>query len=252
MFCSLIFTRNFFTSIFRQTPLIVIACLLVSFLPAWSSAQSYEKELSASGKALLTIKNPNGRVSVIASKNEKDKSTMLATSAGAAVAPGDVTISGSEITVRERRPQDRIDLTIHVPARSRVKVESATGMVDIIGDFEVADVFTNTGTIHADVPVDALKFKFLWQSSRPRFLSDIELPRVKEGRAGAFSISGIAGPDAKKRKQKKKEQKRDATAENNGGQNDGIQNPAPAPDQPTKQELVQLNFTTQRGVILLN
>ena len=245
--------RNLSGPIFRPAPLIVIACLLISFLSAQSSAQSYEKELSASGKALLTIRNPNGRVSVIASNSEKDKSTLLATSAGAAVEPGDVTVSGSEITVRERGPQDRIDLVIHVPARSRVKIESATGMVDIVGDFAVADVLTNTGTIHADVPVDALKFKFLWQSSRPRFLSDIELPRVKEGRAGAFSISGTAGPDAKRKKPKKKEQKAaDATAENNGGQNDGIRNPAPSPDQPKKQELVQLNFTTQRGVILLN
>jgi VWFA-related protein len=250
MVCSSIFTRNFFTPILRQAPLIVIACLLVSFLPAQSSAQNYEKELSAGGKALLTIKNPNGRVSVIASKSEKDKSTLLATSAGAAVQPGDVNVSGSEITVRERRPQDRIDLTIHVPPRSRVKIESSTGMVDIIGDFEVADVLTDTGTIHADVPVDALKFKFLWQSSRPRFLSDIELPRVKEGRAGAFSISGTAGPDAKKKKPKKKAV--NPTAENNGGQNDGVEKPAPSPDQPKKQELVQLNFTTQRGVILLN
>lgn len=253
MLCNSISVRNFSGPIFRQTPLIVIACLLISFLPARSSAQSYEKELSSSGKALLTIKNPNGRVSVIASNSEKDKSRLVATSAGAAVEPGDVTVSGGEITVRERRPQDRIDLTIHVPARSRVKVESATGMVDIIGDFEVADVLTNTGTIHADVPVDALKFRFLWQSSRPRFLSDIELPPVKEGRAGAFSISGTAGPDAKKRKQKKKEQKAvDATAEKNSGQNDGAEKPALSSDQPKKQELVQLNFTTQRGVILLN
>ncbi len=238
--------------IFRPAPLIVIACLLISFLSAQSTAQSYEKELSAGGKALLTIRNPNGRVSVIASNSEKNKSTLRATSAGAAVEPADITVSGNEITVRERRPQDRIDLVIHVPARSRVKVESATGMVDIVGDFEIADVLTNTGTIHADVPVEALKFKFLWQSSRPRYLSDIELPRVKEGRAGAFSISGTAGPDAKRRKQKKKEQKPDATAENNSGHNDGIQNPALSPDQPKKQELVQLNFTTQRGVILLN
>jgi VWFA-related protein len=221
-------------------------------LSAQSSAQSYEKELSAGGKALLTIRNPNGRVSVIASNSEKNKSTLRATSAGAAVEPADITVSGHEITVRERRPPDRIDLVIHVPARSRVKVESATGMIDIVGDFEIADVLTDTGTIHADVPVEALKFKFLWQSSRPRYLSDIELPRVKEGRAGAFSISGTAGPDAKRRKQKKKEQKPDATAENNSGQNDGIQNPALSPDQPKKQELVQLNFTTQRGVILLN
>ncbi|MFS8084135.1 MAG: VWA domain-containing protein [Acidobacteriota bacterium] len=201
---------------------------------------------------MLRIKNPNGRVSVFASKTEKEKSTLTATSAGAAVEPGDVTVSGGEVSVRERRPQDRIDLTIHVPARSRVKIESETGMVDVIGDFEVADVFTNTGTIHADVPVDALKFKFLWQSSRPRFLSDIELPKVKEGRAGAYSISGTAGPDAKRKKQKKKDQKRDDAAAENNGQNDGAEKGAATPEQPKRQELVQLNFTTQRGVILLN
>src|SRR3984893_643359 len=206
MSCSSILPGNCSSSIFRQTPLLVIACLLISFLPARSPAQSYEKELSSSGKALLTIKNPNGRVSVITSKSEKDKSTLVATSAGAAVEPADVTVSGNEITVRERRPQDRIDLTIHVPERSRVRIESETGMVDIVGDFEVADVLTNTGTIHADVPVDALKFKFLWQSSRPRFLSDVELPKIKEGRAGAFTISGTLGPDAKRKKRKKKKE----------------------------------------------
>jgi VWFA-related protein len=227
---------------------------LVSLLPTRSPAQNYERELSASGKALLTIRNRNGRVSVIASKNEKDKSILEATSAGAAVEPGDVTVSGGEINVRERRPQDRIDLTVRVPARSRVKIESETGMVEVIGDFELADVLTNTGTIHADVPVEALKFKFLWQSSRPRFLSDIELPPVKEGRAGAFSISGTAGPDAKKKKQqKKKEQRGDAAAaENKEAQNAGSGQPGPSPEQPKRQELVQLNFTTQRGVILLN
>jgi VWFA-related protein len=134
-----------------------------------------------------------------------------------------------------------------------VKIEGETGMIDVIGDFEVAEVLTNTGTIHADVPVDALKFKFLWQSSRPRFLSDIELPPVKEGRAGAFSISGTAGPDAKKKKEKKKEQPADsASAEKTDGQIDGSEKSAPTPDEPRKQELVQLNFTTQRGVILLN
>ena len=256
MFHSSTSVRSFSAPLFRQTSLIVLACLLFSSWPARSSAQSYEKELSAGAKDFLTIRNRSGRVSVIASKGEKDKSTLQATSAGAAVEPGDVTVAGGEITVRERRPQDRIDLTIHVPARSRVKIESETGMVDVIGDFEVADVLTNTGTIHADVPVEALKFKFLWQSSRPRFLSDIELPPVKEGRGGAFSISGTSGPDAKKKKRKKKEQKtEDATAENKAEDKDGPVDGVTAgldPDQPKPQELVRLNFTTQRGVILLN
>jgi VWFA-related protein len=213
-------------------------------------AQTYEKELTTSGKTLLTIKNRNGRVSVVASDDEKSKASLQATSTGAPVEAADVPVSGSEINVRDRR--DRIDLTLHVPKRSRVKIETETGMVDVIGDFEVADVLTNTGTIHADVPLDALKFKFLWQSSHPRFLSDVELPPIKEGRAGAFSISGALGPDAKRKKKKKKEAPApDETAAdaNQGAANKPEENGEKPPE---KQELVQLNFTTQRGVILLN
>lgn len=235
--------------------------ILAAFLVCATSlvrAQTYERELNTSAKTLLTIKNRNGRVSVIASDKEKDKSSLQATSTGSAVEPGDITVSSNEIVVRER--PYRIDITVRVPKRARVRVESESGMIDVIGDFEVADVITNTGTIHADVPLDALKFKFQWQSSRPRFLSDVELPRIKEGRAGSFSIAGLLGPDAKRKKNKKEKtsdtanddaekQTTDATGQTAEGadkQNDTSEKPA------EKQELVQLNFTTQRGVILLN
>jgi VWFA-related protein len=122
-------------------------------------------------------------------------------------------------------------------------------------------VITNTGTIHADVPLDALKFKFEWESSRPRYLSDVELPRVKEGRAGTFSIAGVVGPDAKRKKHKKAEssEDRDADADKTAtdGNGDkaveaGENNSDPAEKLPEKQGLVRLNFVTQRGVILLN
>lgn len=232
----------------------IIPALLISLCttPLPARAQAYEKDLNGGGKALFTIRNRTGRVSVIASDNEKDKSSLQATSTGAPVEAGDVIISGNEITVRER--PFRIDLTVRVPKRSRVKIESETGMVDVIGDLEVADVITNTGTIHADVPTDALKLKFQWESSRPRFLSDIELPKVKEGRAGAFSISGTIGPDAKRKKEKKKKPEQPAT---NEAALDGSATAASAgssddPKPEEKQQLVQLNFTTQRGVILLN
>src|SRR6266853_3188506 len=249
--------------IWRQIPveifLLVAACLLASFfpsrLPTRAQAQSYEKDLSIGAKGLFTIKNRNGRVSVLASDDEKSKASLQASSSGAPVEPGDVNVSGSEITVRERR--DRIDLTVHVPKRSRIKVETETGMVDVIGDFEAAEVLTNTGTIHADVPLDALKFKFLWESSHPRFLSDVELPKIKEGRAGAFSISGELGPDAKRRKHQKKEtpgpdDQADA-GDNKVAANETANKSADNTEKPPeKQELVRLNFTTQRGVILLN
>jgi VWFA-related protein len=101
--------------------------------------------------------------------------------------------------------------------RSKVKVASAGGAIDVVGNFELAEVETDTGTIHADVPLEALHFQFLWQASKPRYLSDVELPEVKEKRGGIFSISGKLG-------EKK----------------------------PKKEERVRLDFLTQRGVVLLN
>ncbi|HWP56145.1 MAG TPA: VWA domain-containing protein [Pyrinomonadaceae bacterium] len=234
---------------------LLLAISILALIPASAPAQAYEKDLNISGKALLIVKNRTGRVSVIASDDEKSRASLQATSAGAPVEPSDITISGNQIVVRER-PQ-RIDLTVRVARRSRVRIESDSGMVDIIGDFDAAEVSTVTGTIHADVPLEALKFKFAWESSRPRFMSDVELPRVKEGRAGAFSISGELGPDVKRKKEKKKKEPKSSepgetdgneSTENNGDGSDksAVEKP------PEKQELVHLNFTTQRGVILLN
>ena len=227
-------------------------------------AQSYGRELDSPGKGVITIKNRNGRISAIASDSEKSKLSFTATSLGAPVDRKDVTFSGGEISVRERPPRDRIDLVVHVPARARVKVESESGMVEVIGNVEMADVITNTGTIHADVPLDALKFKFLWQSSRPRYLSDVELPRVKEGRAGTFSIAGTLGPKTKKSKRKKVDEEEKPDADSAADQPVATQ-PEPKPDDSSaankpaetakeseKLARVQLNFTTQRGVILLN
>ncbi len=247
---------------------IVIAALVVISLPGPTIAQSYEREFSVGSKPSLTIKNRNGRVSVITSDDQKDQALLQATSPGAPVQPRDINISSGEIVVRERRAADRIDLIVRVPSRTRVKVESESGMVDVVGDLAMAEVLTDTGTIHADVPLDDVKFKFLWQASHPRFLSDVELPRVKEGRAGSFSISGTLGPNAKKSKDKKKkdaEKTASATADGSADVNETASSPTDGPtdkdgkpksgdDKPKsdKDKLVQLNLTTQRGVILLN
>jgi len=261
MFYRFVSSRSLSRRIFKPVSSFVAASLLVSLAPNQSRAQAYEKEFTVNAKTLLTIKNRSGRVTVITSDSEKDKATLQASSSGAPVERSDVSVSGSEITVRERTAPNRIDLTVHLPKRARVKIESESGMVDVIGDFEVADVFTNTGTIHADVPLDAVKFKFIWESSRPRFLSDVELPRIKEGRAGSFSISGVLGPNTKRSKHKK----HSAESENTDNEKQTVKdeqiektvetNSDPAAQtakQPGTPELVQLNFTTERGIILLN
>lgn len=198
-----------------------ILLLWISGISFRTLAQSYQSELDTPDKVSLFVKSRNGRVSVIASDDQQSKVLIQANSTGLPVEAGDVqtTAKGNSIsiTVRERREQDRIDLIIRIPSRSKVKVESEAGAVDVVGSVEAAAVSTNTGTIHADVPLDAVKFDFRWDASRPRYLSDVQLPDVKEKRGGVFAISGHLGEKKAK-----------------------------------KEERVQLAFQTQRGVVLLN
>lgn len=198
---------------------LVFSLLLVGYCPVFS--QSFQRELDSPERVSLFIKNRNGRVSVLASEKQQKKISVEANSTGMPLDSTDVQIEAKggsiEINVRDRGERDRIDVVARIPVRSKVKVESEAGAVDIVGNFEAAEVETNTGTIYADVPLEALKFSFLWQASRPRYLSDVELPGIKEKRGGVFSISGKLG----EKKQK-------------------------------KEERVALDFVTQRGVVLLN
>ncbi|HXQ71417.1 MAG TPA: VWA domain-containing protein, partial [Pyrinomonadaceae bacterium] len=184
-------------------------------------AQGFKQELEAPEKIELTVRNLDGRVSVIASEEQQKKVTVEAKSSGDAIEPSDVKVeaNGSSFTVdvRPRGEKNRIDVVVTIPVRSKVDVEGKAGAVDVIGNVESATVKTDTGTIHADVPLDALKFDFVWEASRPRYMSDVELPPVKEKAGGMFRLSGRLGEKDKK-----------------------------------KEELIALNFRTQRGVVLLN
>ena len=195
--------------------------LLLASLCSLAVAQSYKQELEAPEKVSLSVKNLDGRVSVVASEEQQKKVTIEAKSPGAAVAPEDVKVEskGSDVVidVRSRGEKDRIDLVVTIPTRSKVAVEGHAGSVDIVGSVESAVVKTDTGTIHADVPLEAVKFNFVWEASRPRYMSDVELPKIQEKAGGMFKLSGRLG---------------DKKA--------------------NKEELVALDFRTQRGVVLLN
>ncbi len=205
-----------------HTTFILIGFISVLVLGASTiRGQGFSREIESPEKVSVSVKNRNGRVSVLAAEEQQKKVIVEANSSGAAIDPADIVIEGKggsiQINVRDRGEKDRIDLVVRLPERSKAAVESEAGAVDIVGNFEAAQVRTNTGTIHADVPLEALKFNFLWQASRPRYLSDVELPEIKEKRGGVFSISGKFGEkDAK------------------------------------KEDRVELDFLTQRGVVLLN
>jgi VWFA-related protein len=214
---------------------IAIALAIAFWLAAASGAfaQSVHRELDAPEKVSLSIKSRNGRVSVIATDDRKTVA-IEASSTGAPVEAGDVlsVVKGAnvDIDVRPRREQDRIDLIVRVPPRSRLRILGEAGAVDVVGNVEFADVQTNTGTIHADVPLDALNFTFLWHSSRPRYLSDVQLPEVKEKAAGIFTIAGtLEGDKLSSGKKASKGWKKAASPQS-----------------------VRLDFRTERGVVLLN
>jgi VWFA-related protein len=205
----------------KRIPAAVLFAAALLFLAASPiSAQSLERELNTPEKVSVSIKNQNGRVVVIASEMQK-KVFLTAVSTGAAIAESDVksTAAGGnvEIDVRGRKEQDRIDITVRVPVRTKVKVTSIAGAVEVIGNVTSAEVETDTGTIHADVPLDAVRFNFVWQASKPRFMSDPDLPKVKEKAGGWYAINGKLGD---------KKAKKDAR--------------------------IELDFATQRGVILFN
>src|SRR5437588_10697258 len=175
--------------------------------------QGYERELEAPAPVELRVKNRTGRVTVVAEDELKKVSVRATSAAGLSVGERDVRVSqgGASVTIEvERvrvRPSDgrkvtlseaqiereRIDLTVRVPARSRVFVETEAGAVDLLGNVAEAQAKTDTGTIRADVPLDSLRYSFRWTLSRPRFFSEVELGKMKSKRGGVFEIAGRFG-----------------------------------------------------------
>ena len=175
----------------------------------------YERELDAAGPVNLVVKNRLGRVTInaAAAEDELRKVTIRARSPqDVPVSEKDVKVSseGGRLSVVVEREADvsrpagnadanRIDLVVRVPARAKVEVETEVGAVDVIGPVESAEVRTQTGTIRADVPTDALHYNFRWTLARPRFYSEVELGKVNEKRGGDFVISGRLGDKKAKR-----------------------------------------------------
>ena len=202
----------------------IIIFLLMSLAPlagveTRAQSEGFERELDASGPVQISVKNRLGRVTVTAVEDLKKVWIGARSPAGAALSEGDVKVAGEggHITVVVERDaakasavassssatvtnaimgmaeRNRIDVVVRVPARSKVEVETEVGAVDVVGPLAAADVKTGTGTIRADVPVEALRYSLRWTLARPRFFSEVELGKVKERRWGVYEVSGRLG-----------------------------------------------------------
>src|SRR5215216_3901868 len=93
--------------------------LLLAGLCSSAFAQSYKQELETPEKVSLSVKNLDGRVTVVASDEQQKKVTIDARSAGPAIEPEDVKVESKgavvQIDVRQRGEKNRIDLVVTIP-----------------------------------------------------------------------------------------------------------------------------------------
>ena len=214
-----------------RKPVLPLGFLLL-ILVSSGFAQELRRDLSGAGSTIQII-NKSGRVSI---KTADSGFSLVATSSGG-VSDGEVKVSGGSVTVSTSDARKRIDLVVTVPERSSVRVETDEGAIDVAGNFTLIQAKTETGTIAVDVPTGDVRYRLEWTESRPRFLADFELEKVKEQSAGRFQIRG----------QHRDEVRPIVPKPIPGNGEDSISQP-----EPPKIETVSLELATARGIILLN
>lgn len=240
---------------------------LVLALTGSVAAQELSRELNLNEGGTLSVVNLTGRVDVVAKPDATGVS--LTASSTASVAENELVIEAAgnlKIQIAPANPAKRIDVSLVVPERVRIKIETREGEIRVSGNFESVEAKTETGTIAANVPTIDLKYDFSWTASRPRFLSDIELAKVKERSGGKFQVKGEAsteteGASSAAKSIDRDSATRDETTASGGSHESGTEGDrAASGEEPGSREKkrskprtnVSLGFTTARGIVLLN
>ena len=246
----------------------IYSFFLIIFFAVCSNAQNLEREFEVKPGATIEITNHFGRVEVLTKEREitdeaveteieKAQKVSLTFKANKQISENEIKSDNSGKSLKiEVAPDDaktRIDLTLTVPARSRLKIDTVSGEVRVDGDFASAEVKTETGTIAANVPLENLKYDFVWTESRPRFLSDVELKEVKEKAAGKFVINGEIKESSKFKVQSSNSGEEIIVTERSSEKSEDKEKEKEDKGQKTKDKgQTKLNFTTARGIVLLN
>ncbi len=194
-----------------------VALALLTGVWCTGAAQEFEQSYPLGAGGVYELTNDYGRITVVAA--EETKSASLSAVSPDAIPRSEIIVNNekgrSSVTVSPRSGSARIDLRVEVPVRSAVIMKSRDGEVRFSGDFREVRAETSAGTVVADIPLDNVRYKFLWTSSRPRIVSEAKLAEAEERNAGKSVIEG----------------------ELNGGE--GL-------------EPIDLEIRTSRGIVLLN
>lgn len=209
--------------------LISIILFAATLFPRAAAGQEFVREFRSAPGLTIEITNEFGRVDVSASIEADAIGVIKANSAGS-IGNKDIVIetngSKTQINVSSADKNKRIDISVTASKGTKIKVITKAGEVRVSGSPEKAEVTTDTGTIAADVPLDDLSYELIWTLSKPRIVSDFKTEEMKELSRGRFRIKGKI------------------TAEKEPSEFE--------PDKGEKPQPIELNFTTARGIILLN
>jgi VWFA-related protein len=255
---------------------LALSAIVLLIASANASTQTLTRELKWGEGGSITVMNSTGRVEIVAKPDAK--TVGLVASSSEAIAETELKIDAGGNVRIETVPSGaskRIDLSLTVPERVKLKIETREGEIRVVGDFESVEAKTDTGTIAADVPTDDLKYDFFWTASRPRFLSDIELKKVKEKSGGKFQLKGKYQNEEQEEEEGEKGRKgdgekgsqetRDKTQETGDksqelgdgssesvASDDGDKDKDKDKKKKERSKSVELAFTTARGIVLLN
>ena len=238
----------------KITILFVFICAVASMI----AAQNIQRDFTLKQGGSVEIINRLGRVEAVAEAAKTDESgeiiideKVILSANSAAENELKITAANGKIKI-EVLPTDakkRIDLSLKIPERARLKIETGAGEAMIVGNFEEVEIKTETGTIAADIPTENVKYDFVWTQSRPRFLSDVELEKVEEKSGGKFVLKGKILSEEKKANEESDENQLKESNDEAQTTKDKLKK-SKTKDQRTNQ--IKLNFTTARGIILLN
>lgn len=214
-------TRSFPSSLAAIAAVVIIAAVA-------AHAQEFKKTLKLSASSTIEIVNRSGKIDVRTTVGDEEPFIRAASNDGAAPREiAELNDSGRmRFEVVPVNARKRIDITLAIPERSTVILATRAGEIRISGNFATVKASTETGTIATDVPLDNVAYSFWWTASRPRYLSDTPLADVKEKSAGRFVIAGSLAVKSKK--------------------------PAGSDDPEKVPDPINLSFTTERGIVLVN
>jgi VWFA-related protein len=219
-----------------------IAIILVFTAAAF--AGDAVRDLNVGANAAVEIVNPAGRVLVQAQPPDSGAAgeARLVISSPGSFNDKEIKVSNGDgnvaIEVKPRDAKQRIDLTVTLPERTSLRITTEAGGIEAMGTFASVWAKTDTGTVAVAVPTDAIQYHFLWTESRPRYLADFDIEKVKEKAGGKFEIKGNYSRAETR-----------AVASVPRGE-EGVKDP-PNPDHLPLRS-VSLDLTTARGIILLN